>query len=195
MNYISAYTFVIQTLEDKLPRHYYYHNPPHTVDVVQAAESIARLNNMSTNDIQLIRTAALLHDVGLTTTYRNHEEASVEFARKHLPEFDYNHEQIEKIAELIMATKMPQTPKCQLAEILCDADLDYLGRPDYFAVSHRLRLEWIFALSYDESLRSWYESQYSFLTEHHYFTAISRQNRNEGKQNNIDLITDLLFNS
>jgi uncharacterized protein len=192
MNYIAAYTFVMELLENQLPKHLYYHNPPHTVDVVQAAESIARQNNLDASDIQLVRTAALFHDTGLTITYKGHEEASIDLANKYLPGFGYEEHQIDTIARLIMATKMPQSPTCKLSEVLCDADLDYLGRPDYFAVSHRLRLEWIYAMHYDDSLLNWYLMQHDFLTHHNYFTATSRQNRNEGKKVNLGLIAKLL---
>jgi len=32
---------------------------------------------------------------------------------------------------MIMATKIPQSPKNLLEQIICDADLDYLGRERY----------------------------------------------------------------
>ena len=37
--------------------------------------------------------------------------------------------------ELREATKIPQTPLTKLEEIICDADLDYLGREDFFEIS------------------------------------------------------------
>jgi uncharacterized protein len=192
MNYIAAYTFVMGQLESNLPRHLYYHNPPHTVDVVQAAEDIGRQSKLTNQELQLLRTAALFHDTGLLSTYSGHEAASIEFAREHLPGFGYSNDQIEHIVQIILSTRMPQSPTCQLSEIMCDADLDYLGRPDYFAVSHKLRLEWFYLINKQESLLDWYRQQYDFLKSHTYFTSISRKNRNEGKKENIRQIGLLL---
>ncbi|MCK9612757.1 MAG: hypothetical protein PHR81_00260 [Bacteroidales bacterium] len=41
-----------------------------------------------------------------------------------------------------MATKIPTKLKNKLEKLLCDADLDYLGREDYMEISNRLRREW-----------------------------------------------------
>lgn len=192
MDYIAAYTFVMGQLENKLPRHLYYHNPPHTADVVQAAESIGRQSGITQHELQLLRTAALFHDTGFISTYHEHEAASGAFAREYLPRFGYGPDDIERIVQIIMSTRMPQSPSCQLSEIMCDADLDYLGRIDYFAVSHKLRLEWFYLLNKQESLLEWYRQQYDFLKSHTYFTPISRKNREDGKNENIRQLALLL---
>jgi hypothetical protein len=71
-------------------------------------------------------------------TYRNHEEAGVEIAREILPDYDYTQEQIDHICQLIMKTKLPPKPVYLLEQIICDADLDYLGRVDFIPVSGNL---------------------------------------------------------
>ena len=63
----------------------------------------------------------------LYEVYKDHEETGVEIAGAILPHFDYTEEQIQKINELIMVTKLPPRPKNLLEQIICDADLDYLG--------------------------------------------------------------------
>ena len=45
------------------------------------------------------------------------------------------------IYNLILSTKVPQQPKTHLEEILCDADLDYLGRNDFEDISSNLLKE------------------------------------------------------
>ena len=50
----------------------------------------------------------------------------VQISKEILPDYDYTQEQIEKIAELIMVTKLPPNPKNKLEEIMCDADLDFV---------------------------------------------------------------------
>lgn len=183
---------VLHLLESGLPPYFYYHNARHTLSVLQAALEIAAQYPISNRDYKLLKAAALLHDTGFLQTYDSHEEASVAFARSKLPVLGFDAQEIDQLCALIMATKMPQQPMNLLAEILCDADLDYLGRKDYFIGAHKLRLEWMHVYRHEDSLKVWYREQYDFLREHRFFTTYSRQRRSQGKQHNIKLIKDLL---
>jgi hypothetical protein len=86
-----------------------------------------------------------------------------------------------------MATKIPQTPQTQLERILCDADLDYLGRDDFFSIGSRL-FEEMKGRGFVESEREWNLIQKTFLESHRYHTAFSRANREEMKQQHLQEI-------
>ena len=90
---------------------------------------------------------------------------------------------------------MPQRPDDLASEIICDADLDYLGRTDYFIISHKLRLEWIMFDGYSEDLTKWYQAQIDFLENHQYFTDAAKNLREKGKQHNLLLVKKLLNSS
>ncbi|MDV7397237.1 HD domain-containing protein, partial [Arthrospira platensis SPKY1] len=90
-----------------------------------------------------LKTAALMHDTGLMFARENHEDLSVKYLQKTLPQYGFALDSIEIISALVMATKMPQQPQSFLAQLLCDADLDYLGSTSYFMKSQQLRLEWL----------------------------------------------------
>ena len=62
-------------------------------------------------------------------------------SREILPKYGYTDEQINQVKELIYATIIPHDPKNKLEQIICDADLDYLGRDDFFEISETLRRE------------------------------------------------------
>ena len=59
-------------------------------------------------------------------------------AREILPAYGLTRDQIDTICGMIMATRIPQSPSNQLERILCDADLDYLGRDDFYEIGGRL---------------------------------------------------------
>ena len=82
-----------------------------------------------------------------------------------------------------MATKIPQSPKNHLEEILADADLDYLGRDDFEKISERLFQE--LALN---DRNEWNKIQISFFEKHNYFTDSAKRMRNEKKQENLEKI-------
>lgn len=177
-----AETYVLHQLRHLSPT-LYYHGPHHTLDVVAQAESLADAEGITDAEQRaILRTAAFFHDTGFLTTYQGHEEAGCALARQALPAMGYSDKQIESICQLIMATQMPQNPgSSPLAQILCDADLDYLGRPDFLPISNTL-LQELQVRGKMTDLRAWQELQVKFLSEHHYWTRTALQRREAGKQ-------------
>ena len=191
-NYKKLHDEVLKELAEKLPAELSYHDLGHTLDVIKATEFYAKSASIDTSQMILLLTAALLHETGILNGYADHETASVRYALTALPLFGYSSTQIDQISQIILDTRFPQQPTSLLSMIMCDADLDYLGRPDYFAISHKLRLEWIYLNNYTDSLKQWYQEQVIFLNEHKYFTPWANKLRNPGKEHNIRLIEKLL---
>ncbi|PKP36065.1 MAG: guanylate cyclase, partial [Bacteroidetes bacterium HGW-Bacteroidetes-15] len=177
--------FVLEKLEKGLPKTLYYHNLKHTVDVYTQVELIGRAENVEKEEMLLLRTAALFHDAGHLIDYDTHEEMAVKLVREILPEYQYSERQIEIISRLIMCTKMPPMPNNLLEEIMCDADLDYLGRPDFIPVSNTLYRE-LHEHGKVGTLREWNELQIKFIDKHSYFTKTARRLRNVNKQSQLD---------
>lgn len=101
-------------------------------------------------------------------------------AEETLPGFDYSDEQIRVIGGVIMATQLPQQPETLMQQIMCDADLNSLGRDDFFITAHRLRLELVRHGQY-VGVREWYHRQLEFLGAHHYWTASAHALFDAGK--------------
>ncbi|MFN2158336.1 MAG: cyclic nucleotide-binding domain-containing protein [Anaerolineales bacterium] len=191
-DYDSARKFALKLLEDRLPSRLTYHSLSHTRDhVVPAVERLAKLEGIQGEDLLLLKTAAYYHDVGHIQGRQNHEEEGVRVVEANLPGFNYSPEQIQVIRELIMATKMPQSPTSSLGEILADADLDVLGRADYFKRNLDLRHEWATGGEVFTDLE-WYSSQLNLLITHDYFTESARMLRDKGKQRNREAVAKLI---
>src|SRR5215210_2647058 len=135
---------VIDKLEQGLSPALTYHNVAHTLDVLNQAVDIAKSEGIEDeNDLLLLQISALYHDVGFLEIYTGHEEISCEVAGRELFDIGFSKEQIEKICGMIRATKVPQQPRTILEKIICDADLDYLGRDDFFKIGEALYKEFI----------------------------------------------------
>jgi exopolyphosphatase/pppGpp-phosphohydrolase len=176
----KAKAYIERRLAKELPEHLTYHSSEHTHDVYTAAARIARAEGVSGADLQLLLTAAMYHDCGMIVKMHGHETISCDIARKHLPEFGYTDEQIEAICSMIMATHIPQSPKNHLEEILCDADLDYLGREDVLIISNHLFNE-LKLHGGTHNLNEWNKQQVTFLQQHQYFTQTSKETRQPKK--------------
>ena len=175
MNFSAAKIFILNALEDLSPA-LTYHGKHHTLDVVAVAERLCIVENVSKKDTILVLTAALLHDIGFLRHYSDHEEHGCRIAEEWLPQFNYTEGSIKKICGLIRATKIPQSPQTPLEEILCDADLDYLGRADFYTIGQTLFQE-MKTLQLIDTEDNWNAMQIRFLENHYYFTATNQRER------------------
>ncbi|HLK29603.1 MAG TPA: YitT family protein [Puia sp.] len=184
MQFYKAKNFILDKLKTDLPKFLLYHGIQHTTEVINYAEELAKAENISGDELTILSTAALLHDTGFLEAYIGHEEVSCSFAQTYLHQFDYNDEQIRKVCDLIMATKIPQDPKDKLAEILCDADLYYLGTDNYTARAENLYLE-MYEAGTIKSREEWIHQQIKFLHSHQYFTETAKAKLSEKQHQNL----------
>ncbi len=192
IDFTGARDYIIEKLSESLPSDLYYHGIHHTVmDVISAVRKHATSANINGDELLLLETAAYYHDCGYLKQYYFNEPIAVDIAAEVLPGFGYSANQIDVIGQIIMATQLPQKPTSFLDEIMCDADLDSLGRDDFFITSHCLRLE-LAAYGQPTNIHEWYEKQLVFLESHTYFTDVARGARDAGKKRNIEEIRKLL---
>ncbi len=184
INYAKAERFIHTMLAKKLPKNLHYHSIWHTKDVTAAAERLALMEGIEDEGLFLLKSAASYHDAGFIETYDNNEPIGIQMAHDHLPKFGYSEQQIKRIEALIYATIFPHNPTNHLEEILCDADLDYLGRDDFWEISDKLRRE-LKEHGKINSDRKWDEIQVNFFNKHRYFTKSSIQLRQEKKDQHL----------
>ncbi len=191
MQYEQVYSFMIDKLRTALPSYLIYHDVQHTKNVIAAAEKIAAVERVDGEELVLLKTAALFHDAGFLRHHDEHEKISCDVARKYLPDFDYSEQQIDRICLTIMATRLPQKPHDKMGEILCDADLFYLGGNEYEPYAEKLFLE-LKKTGATTTEPEWLLKQAEFLSTHRYFTKSVREERDANKQKNLKGIQDRL---
>lgn len=189
INYKHAEKFIVKTLKEGLSPDLTYHNINHMVDVCAAAERIGKGEGIKGDELFLLKTAALYHDGGFVEQYANNEPIGARMAREALPDYGYSDAELDVIEELILATSVPQQPKNHLQEIICDADLDYLGRDDFYPISEGLKREFM-AYGVVKDDRSWDELQIKFLSAHKYFTQTAIETREANKQQRLQEIKE-----
>ena len=172
---------------DGLSPHLTYHSKGHTIDVIEQSMRIALDEGIDDYQLLLLKFAALFHDSGFLKTYANHEAKGCEIFLQITNGIDFTDEEKEIVQGLIMATKIPQQPKTHLQQIICDADLDYLGRNDFFEIGDTLRREFLH-YKIVSSNEDWENLQLKFLKNHQYHTKSSQQLREPAKQLNYGKI-------
>lgn len=163
---------------------YLYHDSRHTQDVIRQCQEIGYREGVSADDIAVLKLAALYHDIGFLVQRANHESAGADMFLQEAKDSGISEESLQLIASLILVTKVPQKPTNLLERIICDADLDYLGREDFPSIAEFLYLELKSCGEMSERQR-WNEVQLSFLSAHQFHSDSSRKLRTAGLEKNI----------
>src|SRR4051812_10438844 len=190
-NFKEIEDHVIGMLKRELPKDLYYHGVHHTQDVLKSATMIGKEEGISDEEMLLLKVAVLYHDAGFIKVYKNHEEVACDLVNEELPGFGFNEEEIGIIQGMIRATKIPQEPHTHLEEIIADADLEYLGTPDFEKIGRTLYEEIKIFLDV-ESERQWNIIQRNFLRSHHYFTPFCKKNREAEKLKHLKMIEKIV---
>ena len=161
-----------------------YHDARHTMDVIQATERIALAEGVDERSIMLLKIGALFHDTGYLYGHDQHELRSVEIFREQAIGYSIDENSLNTIEELILSTRVPQSPHNHLESILCDADLDYLGRRDFPVLSEFLYLE-LLSHKRVKDREEWNNRQLQFFESHTFCTQYARDHRSERKKQNL----------
>ncbi len=192
MDYRAAKLYILARLRTELPAQLLYHGLHHTLDVLQAAKALCDSEGVRGHSRVLVKTAALFHDAGFVhNKHAGHEYEGCLMARAALPGFGYSNDDIETICGMIMATKIPQSPTNLLEEIICDADLDYLGRDDFFTIGTSLFQE-LSAYNLLHGEQSWNRLQVNFLNAHHFHTRTNKTLREPVKRQYLEELKSLV---
>lgn len=191
MDHEGAINHILNRLSTELPKHLTYHGKHHTDDVMQSVVIIGKHHSISKTELNLLRVAAAYHDSGFIYGHESHEAKGCEIAKETLPKFGFTNGQIEEICKMIMATKVPQQPNGTLSDVLCDADLDYLGRDDFEEIAASLFKE----LKYSgivENEMQWNRIQIGFLQNHTYHTDFGKEIRQPQKEIHLNRLKDIV---
>jgi len=190
-DYLKAEEFILDKLRSELSPQLSYHGMHHVLDVLEAAQRIAVAEGLDANEIKLLRIAVCYHDAGFLSTYHGHEEVGCEMARQNLPAYGFTEKDIDKICGMIMATHLPQNPLTLAEKVIADADLDYLGREDFYTTGETLFREFQLFLGVKDE-NEWNEIQLRFLRNHSYHTNYSQRTRGGEKEKRLAEIEALV---
>ena len=190
--------YIRELFRDELPGGIKYHDADHTLHpvkgVVAIANRIAISENISEHDRELLIAAAYFHDTGYIREYDKNEPIAARMAGRILKLIGYKPDEVEKVQKMILSTNLELEPRSHIEKILCDADLDHLGREDFFKLDGKLR-EGRRSRGIDVSDdANWYKGTLKILEKHHYYTESQKKLREKEKQKNIKRLLNKLEN-
>jgi putative nucleotidyltransferase with HDIG domain len=171
----EAEIYVRDLLDNELSKDCLFHTINHTLEVVRNAEIIADYSNLCEECKDVLRIAALFHDVGYIDSYEDHEIESASYASSFLTSKNIDESIIKQVVESIHATKMPQQPKDDISKVLCDADLMNMTFDDYFEQIDLMRLEWEKTGKAKLNKEEAYKSSLEFFKAHQYHSEYGKK--------------------
>ena len=147
----------------------FFHNYKHSIDVFEQVGLLAHAENIGDEDKLLLKTAALMHDIGFAISYDDVRVLSEDITRESLPLFQYHPKQIDMVCRLMNASHYESVPNGILEEIIHDAHQMYLGRADYITKTMGLYREQT-EHNIPEPKTEWLKNQISRLTNHKFYT-------------------------
>jgi predicted metal-dependent HD superfamily phosphohydrolase len=185
----GAREFATDIFLNKVSKSLKYHNLEHTQRVVLACEEMANYYQLQPEDRDAVLLAAWFHDTGFSGGESNgHEEASVQLATTFLQGQQADAALIQKVSSCIEATKMPQSPKNLIEQIICDADLFHLGTDEFKTRNEELRSELQEFSKQEISKKKWRKMNIAFMENHTYFTDYGRRKLQPVKEEHIEAL-------
>lgn len=188
----KASEYVIQTLENQLSEKVVYHNLSHTLEVVESVELMGKRSGLGPEEMEELLLAAWFHDIGYMKDYYQHELRSAEHCSRILTKWNYPSDKTNNIAKLILATQLPHNPSNLHEGIVCDADICYIGKKEFYSRSQILRKEWELVLNQKYTEREWITTNITFLLENQFHTEAAKHFFDVQRMENVNELRQIL---
>ncbi len=164
---------------------YVYHSLEHSMSVYEEVSKIAKAEDINGKKLELLQIAALYHDTGYAQNPSLHEDVSAQLASAFLRNQGSEETDIQVVQNLILATKLNTKPADHLQEILKDADLAHLGKPNFLECSLKLKHEKESLISQSLDEKTWTKNNVAFLEDHKWHTKTAKKMYNKQKKENL----------
>ena len=192
--YYKLRKMALDLLNSSLPDELHYHSIRHTMNALKNCEEYLRYFKISSYESKLLRIGVLFHDIGFTVSSSDHELEGCKIAIEFMQQNDFSKKNIDIVTGLIMATRIPHQPKNLLEKIICDIDLDYLGRDDFYEISDLLYRELLESSTFFDRTE-WNKIQIDFLENHSYHTDFAKKRRKGKKEKRISELKAMIASS
>lgn len=129
--------------------------------------------------------AVLFHDIGVTEgEYSNHEENSVEIARRELPDLGFSQEEIDSIIHCLETTS--EGEKAETIEAKINSDADKLVKAGFASVFNFFRIQKELEKPFEDMLSDL--SKYRNLKEEGFYTDKAKDIGGNGFEERIEFL-------
>lgn len=179
-------------LAEHLHKRYTYHNADHTLNVCNAVKLFAEKSTLSPGTTLALRIAAVFHDFGYLQQSFDNEKLALPYLKEFGDRFKIDEPILQQSGDLILETTFPYAPVTPAGKLLCDADIEYIGREEFFQQAELFRRE----LAADNIVytdKQWWTMEIEFLQTNTFFTPVCQGLRNAGRLSNLQTAGEYLL--
>ena len=165
---------------------YYYHHYEHALDVMNRSVYLWWKEWVNEEEKEMLALAGLFHDTWFVIQYDKNEYIGAKIARNYLRTILYPANKIARVEELILATSPTREPKNLLEQIIKDADLDNVGRADFFDKWEKLKNELELIKNIKIKDPHWHHASLDLLHGHAFYTKTQIKERGKKKKENLE---------
>ena len=171
-------------LEANLDKHYTYHNAEHTLEVCNAVKLFTENSTLPETTVSALKIAAIFHDFGYLVRSFDNEKLSQPYLETFGRRLGIEEKILLEANALILETVFPYKPVTPAGKLLCDADVEYIGRKDFFNKAELFRQE-LSGRGVVYTNKEWWRLEVEFLQQNSFFTPVCRILRNAGRIENL----------
>ena len=179
-------------LDKHLDKRYTYHNKAHTLEVCNAVKLFAEQTpDLPQETCFALKIAAIFHDFGYLESSFDNEKLVLPYIKKFGSCAGIADSILLAANDMILETAFPYKPFTPAGKLLCDADIEYIGRECFCEQAKLFRRE----LASDNIVyteKEWWSFELKFLQENTFFTPICQTLRESGRLRNLEKVRQLL---
>ena len=171
-------------LAENLDKHYTYHNAEHSREVCSAVREFLHYFDTTPENSRALILAAVFHDFGYLVRSQNNEALALPYMQEFGKRFALPEQLLTRANDLILETVYPYAPHTREGMLLCDADIEYIGRSCFFSKAQLFRQE-LSGENIHFSDRDFMLLEIKFLEENSFFTPVCQKLRSAGRLQNL----------
>ena len=172
--YITLKEQVLDLLQLKFPEdRHYFRGASHTINALSVVEEYIDNMRLGTYEAQILRMGVLMRDLAELNTIE-HGEDGIELVKKTMSDAGFTFVQTKVVSDLVKSSRRPHRPTNLLERIICDVDMEFLGREDHEEANEMFFQE-LLKNSLVSSREEWEQWQQDMLENYKYHTPYGRE--------------------
>ena len=182
----------LEYLGKHLDKHYTYHNVGHTLEVCSAVKLFAENSNLASDVYYALRIAAVFHDFGYLESSSDNEKLALPYIEDFGRRWNIAGDILRAAYNMVLETVFPYQPASLAGQILCDADVEYIGRDSFLKKAELFRRD-LAGEGMVFTEREWWKFELNFLQSNMFFSPACRSLRDAGRLRNLEKVEALLL--
>jgi predicted metal-dependent HD superfamily phosphohydrolase len=188
----NAADYVRTLFDENVQSEHIFHTYDRTLKTVASCEEISKAIKLKGADFEVALLASWFLDAGYGGSDEKYKGKSIELATTFLLDQGYPQEGIDRVAGCIRATMIPQSPQNLAEQVVCDADMVFLGAKNFFRVNALRRVEQ--ERSHDTAISDveWLGGSAELFTKSQFYTRYVKKEYGKRRSKNLIQVQDQL---